>query len=44
MRYKTIIDPNIDERIEIYANQRTSLINQIENLIENDAMQIIGFL
>ena len=44
MRYKTMIDPNIDERIEIYANQRTSLINQIENLIENDALQIIGFL
>ena len=42
MRYITIIDENIDERVEIYSKERTELVNKIESLIDNDSLVITG--
>ena len=44
MKYKTTINDNIDERIEIYVKNRTDLVNQIEELCDNDELNIIGTL
>ena len=36
MKYKTIINIDIDERMEIYVKSKTELANQIESLCEMD--------
>ena len=44
MQFITKIDEKEQERVEIYANKRTSLIDQIESLCKNDELQIFGYL
>jgi DNA-binding LytR/AlgR family response regulator len=43
MKIKTIINPLIEERIEIYSKEYNNLIKQIEELIRNYKNHLIGY-
>ena len=43
MKLKTIIDSSVDERVEIYARERTPLICEIERLVAGEAQELIGY-
>jgi DNA-binding LytR/AlgR family response regulator len=43
MKIKTIINPLIEERIEIYSKEYNNLIKQIEELIRNYNNNLIGY-
>lgn len=43
MKVKTIIDKNKDEEIIIYAHERSSLIDEIESLVNSHSTQFIGY-
>lgn len=43
MKLKTIIDPCHDEEILIYAHQRSPLIDEIEHLVNNESLELIGY-
>lgn len=43
MKLKTIIDPSRDEEILIYAHRRSSLIDEIERLVSDNILELIGY-
>lgn len=43
MKLKTIIDGDVDERVEIYAKERTSLVCEIERLVTGMPQELIGY-
>ena len=43
MRCKIIIDKASEERVEIYAKERTPVIEQIERLCAADACELVGY-
>lgn len=43
MKVKTIIDKNKDEEIIIYAHERSSMIDEIESLVNSYSTQFIGY-
>ncbi len=43
MKVKTIIDKNKDEEIIIYAHEKTSMIDEIESLVNSYSTQFIGY-
>ncbi|MBQ5320485.1 MAG: LytTR family transcriptional regulator DNA-binding domain-containing protein [Oscillospiraceae bacterium] len=43
MNYKVIIDSELEEDILVYANKKTKLIKDIEELILNERIELIGF-
>ena len=43
MKVTTVIDRDIDERVEIYARNRTPLVEQIEELVSGYGVSITGY-
>ena len=43
MKVKTVIDKNKDEEIIIYAHERSSMIDEIESLVNSYSTQFIGY-
>ena len=43
MKLKTIIDDSVDERVEIYARERTPLVCEIERLVVGKPQELIGY-
>lgn len=44
MKCFTFIDKNEEERVVIYAKERTSLVNEIEKLVNSTGVSLIGTL
>lgn len=44
MKIKTVIASDRDEEVIIYCKKKTALIEQIEQLVANDAFYCIGYL
>ncbi|MBQ9276700.1 MAG: LytTR family transcriptional regulator [Clostridia bacterium] len=42
MRCNVKIDKDIDERVDIYARERTTLVEQIETLVQNSEIALVG--
>ena len=36
MKYKVIVNEDVEERVEIYVKRRNSLVDQIEQICKND--------
>ena len=43
MKLQIVIDPNRDEKILIYAHEKTSLISEIEELVKSHSVDLIGY-
>lgn len=43
MKLQIVIDPNRDEEILIYSHKKTQLINEIEELVKNNSVDLIGY-
>ena len=43
MKLQIVIDPNRDEEILIYSHKKTQLINEIEELVNNNSVDLIGY-
>ncbi|MBR5247315.1 MAG: LytTR family transcriptional regulator [Clostridia bacterium] len=43
MKLRIVIDPNRDEEIIIYAHEKTSLVCEIEKLVNNNSFDLIGY-
>lgn len=43
MKYKIFIDKEHDEEVLIYAHKKTKLIKEIEQLILDDAFELVGY-
>ena len=43
MKLQIVIDHNHDEEILIYAHEKTSLICEIEELVKNNSVDLIGY-
>lgn len=42
MKYFTFIDPNEEERVLIYAKERSSLVNEIEKIVASHGISLTG--
>ena len=43
MKCNVTIDPTVDERVEVFAQERSELVEQIETLVKNSDMNLVGF-
>jgi len=43
MKCTTVIDPDKEEAVWIYAHRRTDLVEEIERLVEGSATELIGY-
>lgn len=43
MKFRTVIDPSHEEEIVIYAHQKSKLIDEIEKLILQEAVELVGY-
>lgn len=43
MKLQIVIDPNRDEEILVYAHEKTSLINEVEELVKSYSVDLIGY-
>ena len=43
MKLQIVIDPNRDEEIIIYAHEKTPFICEIEELVKNNSVDLIGY-
>ncbi len=43
MKLRIVIDKNRDEQILIYAHEKTALISEIEQLVNNDSFDLTGY-
>lgn len=43
MKLRIVIDLNRDEEILIYSHKKTQLINEIEELVNNNSVDLIGY-
>ena len=43
MKYQTVIDPNGEELVKIYARERTPLVEQLEQLLQQSMQELIGY-
>lgn len=43
MKCTTVIDPNREEEVLIYAHEKTALIQEIEELVEGKSTELLGY-
>ena len=43
MKLRIVIDPNRDEEITIYAHEKSHLVCEIEELVKNHSVDLIGY-
>ena len=43
MKLRIVIDPNRDEEIVVYAHKKSQLIDEIDQLVKNHSVDLIGY-
>lgn len=43
MKVQTVIDPTAEERVVIYAREKSELVNAIEHLVTDTAFELVGY-
>ncbi len=44
MELKIVIDKNAEEKVVVYARERTALVDEIESLVNNSRVDLIGYV
>lgn len=44
MKFKIVIDPTCEEEVVVFTHERTPLVEEIERLVSDKPLEILGFL